>query len=82
MFTIQAFHNVDPLLNAIRASTLMRTRGKARGRTQNGYRNSVECPEGQSCMQRLRCRWEGNVKMKTLAAGVEWINLTQDGVHW
>jgi hypothetical protein len=85
VFTIRVFHNVDASLNVIRVTKLMRMRTKELCTMMREVTKCVQILvgylEGQSAHRRLRCRWEDSVKMKTLAAGEDCINLTQDGVQ-
>jgi len=42
-------------------------------------------PEGQIPLGRLRCRWEGNIKMDLQEVGwgeMDWIDLSEDRDRW
>jgi hypothetical protein len=42
-------------------------------------------PEGKRPLERLRCRWEDNIKMdlqEVGCGGMDWIELTQDRYSW
>jgi len=49
------------------------------------YRVSVEKPEGQRPLGRLRRRWKDNIKMdfqEVGCRGMDWIELAQDSDRW
>jgi hypothetical protein len=49
------------------------------------YRVLVGRPEGEKPLIRPRRRWEDNIKLDLRETGIDganWIQLTQDRVHW
>jgi hypothetical protein len=49
------------------------------------YRILVRNPEANRPLERLRSRWENNIKMNLREVGwggVDWIDLAQDRDHW
>jgi hypothetical protein len=57
-------------------------------RTKEGrgvYRVLVGKPEGKRPLERPRRRWEDNIKIDLRERGIEganWIQLSEDGIHW
>jgi hypothetical protein len=52
---------------------------------RNAYRILVGKPEAKSPLERLRSRWENNIKMDLREigwVGMDWIDLAQDRDQW
>jgi hypothetical protein len=55
------------------------------GVKRNAYRIFVGKPKGKRPLERLRCRWEDNIKMDLREigwGGINWIDLVQDRDQW
>jgi hypothetical protein len=55
------------------------------GEKRNAYRILVAKPEVKKPLERLRHRWEDNVKMdlrETGWGGMDWIDLAEDNNQW
>jgi hypothetical protein len=55
------------------------------GEKRNAYRILVGKPEGRRTLERLRCRWEDNIKMdlREIRWGdMNWIDVAQDMDQW
>jgi hypothetical protein len=55
------------------------------GEGRGVYRVLVGRPEGRRPLERLRHRWEDNIKMDLREIGIDgvnWIQLAQDRIQW
>jgi hypothetical protein len=55
------------------------------GEGRGVYRVLVGKPDGKRELEKLRCRWEDNIKVdlqEDRCGGMDWIGLTQDGDRW
>jgi hypothetical protein len=82
-------HGLNSLQNIVRVikSRKMRWAGHVahmeKGREVYGVLDGS--PDGKRLLERLRCRWEDNIKMALREIGingVNWIWLAQDRVQW
>jgi hypothetical protein len=82
---VHTFH-LSPNLRMTK-SRKMRWAGHAapRGEIRNSYKSLVGKPDGKKPFERPKRGWEDNIKIYLKErgwAGVDWINLAQDGVQW
>jgi hypothetical protein len=55
------------------------------GARRGAYRLFVDKPEGRRPLEKLRLRWEDNIKMDVQRVGweiMDWIDLAQDRDRW
>jgi hypothetical protein len=81
----EEFHNLYPLPKIIRMIKSRWVRWVGRGicmrEKRNAYRVLVGKPESKRPLERLRCRWEDNVKINHRErgwGGMNWIHLAQN----